>query len=263
VPAGQVVIAGEVSNLTQISDKAVLVTWIVAVATLVLGNTVALAQTDLKRLLAYSSIAHAGYLLVGLAAAFRNAAGGTEAVLGADAILFYLVTYALMTLGAFGVIIWLHTPERPVEKIDDLSGLMWTNPVPALALVLCLFSLAGIPPLAGFWGKFRIFQAALEAARGDDARLFQSLAVIGVVCAAIGAYYYLRLIVIMIFREPSDRIIVERSWPTAAAVLACTILSVWIGIFPGQLAEASRRAAADLVTLPDSTASADAQVAGR
>ena len=249
----QVIIAGEVSNLVQISDKAVVLCWILAAITLTLGNTVALAQTNLKRLLAYSSISHAGYLLVGMAAAFRNAAGGTQAVLAADAILFYLAVYALMTLGAFGVIILLHTPEKPVEKIDDLSGLWRTNRWAALAMVLCLFSLAGIPPLAGFWGKFRIFQAVLEAARGADTTTFLALTIVGVVNAAIGAYYYLRIIVIMIFRDPHHTIESRPAWPTSLAVTVCAGLSLWFGLFPGSLANATRAAGAAVIATPEPT----------
>ncbi len=119
---------GRASALDLVSDNAVILAWVLAVATMTLGNTVALAQDNLKRLLAYSSIAHAGYLLIGVAAAFRNTASGTEAVLGVDGIFFYLATYALMTLGAFGVIIALSTPERPVETVEDLAGLMRTRP---------------------------------------------------------------------------------------------------------------------------------------
>lgn len=243
--------AAEVSPLAQISDKAVLLTWVVAVVTMTLGNTVALAQDNLKRLLAYSSIAHAGYLLIGVAAAFRNGADSTSAVLGADGIVFYLATYALMTLGVFGVIIALNTPEQPVERIDDLAGLGRTHPWAALALALCLFSLAGIPPLAGFWGKFRIFQSAIEAARGDDSRTFLLLVIIGALNAAIGAYYYLRIVITMYFRDPVETPAPRAGWPTVLAVGACATLSLGLGLVPTPLAEASKASGAAAVALPN------------
>ncbi len=243
-------VAAEVSNLSFVSNKAVLLTAVLAVVTMTLGNTVALAQDNLRRLLAYSSIAHAGYLLVGLAAAFRNGPGGLESVLGADAILFYLGSYALMTLGAFGVLIALDSPSRPVEKIEDLAGLGRTHPWAAFALILCLFSLAGVPPLLGFWGKLRLFQSALEAARGDDATLFRILTIIGVLNAAIGAYYYLRIIVVMIFREPVETLTPRTGWPTILATGACASLSLVLGLLSEPLTYASRQSAQSIIQLP-------------
>jgi NADH-quinone oxidoreductase subunit N len=243
------------SFLAQISDKAVWLTAIVAVATMTLGNTVALAQDNLKRLLAYSSIAHAGYLLIGVAAAFRNGAGRGAAVLGADAVVFYLGTYALMTLGAFGVILALGTREQPVERIDDLAGLSRTHPWAALALAICLFSLAGIPPLAGFWGKLRIFQSALEVARGEDAQLFLGLVVLGAINAAIGAYYYLRIVVTMAFREPGEVLEPRPGWPALLAVGVCAGLSLFVGLVPGPLADAARMSGVAAVALPSPTGS--------
>jgi hypothetical protein len=109
-----------------------------------------------------------------------------------------------MTLGAFGVILALSTPERPVETVDDLAGLFWSRPWPAVALILCLFSLAGVPPLAGFWGKFWIFASAWSSPPPANLPSYQLLAVIGVLNAAVGAYYYLRIVVKMVL------------WPEAA-----------------------------------------------
>ncbi len=241
----------DVSNLSLVSDKGVLLAWVIAVATMTLGNTVALMQDNLKRLLAYSSIAHAGYLMIGVAVAFRNADGGRSIVLGADGIIFYLATYALMTLGAFGVIIALSTPERPVEKVDDLTGLARTRPLAALAMILCLFSLAGVPPLAGFWGKFRLFSAAIESAQGPDARTFQLLTVIGVINAAIGAYYYLRIIVVMTLKAPTETLEPRTPWATQLAVGACASLSLLLGLLPTPLAVAARESAAAVVAQPE------------
>ncbi|GIW88172.1 MAG: NADH-quinone oxidoreductase subunit N [Isosphaeraceae bacterium] len=256
-------VAAEVSGLSSISDRATLLTAILAIATMTLGNTVALAQDNLKRLLAYSSIAHAGYLLIGLAAAFRNGPEASQAVLGADGIIFYLATYALMTLGAFGVILALDAPSRPVERVDDLAGLARTQPWATLALTLCLLSLAGIPPLAGFWGKLRIFQSALEVARGPDRSLFLILATAGALNAAIAAYYYLRLIVLMIFRDPitTDSPPHHAPWPTILAIGACASLSLLLGILPAPLATVSRQAARSALELPPPPAPTPAQIA--
>ena len=165
------VLAAVVSGTSVLAEKAVVLAWVIAVATMTLGNAVALLQDDLKRLLAYSSIAHAGYLMVGVAAALAgNPTTGVSPppATGVQGIVFYLAAYALMTLGVFGAILLMDTPERPLETVDDLSGLARTRPLVALALALCLFSLAGVPPLAGFMGKFFVFTAALGAGSPDS-----------------------------------------------------------------------------------------------
>ena len=173
--------------------------------------------------------------------------------------IFYLATYALMTLGAFGVILALGTSERPVEEIDDLAGLGRTHPMAALAMGLCLFSLAGVPPLAGFWGKLRIFQSALEVARGEDAGTFQLLTVVAVVNAAIGAFYYLRIVVTMVLREPDQmtRLEPKAPWPTQLAVGACASLSLILGLLPAPISWASKAAGEAVVALPEPVETAD------
>jgi NADH-quinone oxidoreductase subunit N len=249
-----VVAAGGESS--PLGHRAVLLAWLIAVATMTLGNTVALAQENLKRLLAYSSIAHAGYLMIGVAVAFHNGAKSGGVYFGAEGILFYLTAYAMMTLGAFGVIILLSTPERPVETVDDFAGLARTHPAIALAMAVCLFSLAGIPPLAGFWGKFELFASAfaLSPTAGADGRLYWWLAVIAVLNSAIGAYYYLRIVIGMYLREPSGAPIQPRiAWPTAWAVTACTVFTVVFGLYPAPIARATRDAAVAVVTQPDPT----------
>ena len=231
-----------------LTNQAVVLAWIIAVVTMTLGNTVALAQTNLKRLFAYSSIAHAGYLMIGVTVAFRNGPSVDGITLGSESVLFYLVTYALMTLGAFAVIIALGTPERPVETVDDLAGLAKTHPVLALALAICLFSLAGIPPLAGFIGKFNLFVAAFSASTDTDATMFQSLAVIGVINSAIGAYYYLKIIVAMYYRDPVGAPLRPNlTWPTATAIGACTSLTVLFGFWAQPIYVATRESAVALV----------------
>lgn len=240
-----------------LANKAVVLAWIIAAVTLTLGNTVALLQDDLKRLLAYSSIAHAGYLMVGVTAAFRDDPGHLANFLGAQGVLFYLTAYALMTLGVFGIIIALNRPERPVETVDDLAGLGWTQPAWAFAMVLCLFSLAGVPPLAGFWGKFYIFASVLGVGSEEDAGMFRLLAVIGVLNAAIGAYYYLRIVVVMFFRPATGAPVQARAaWPTTVAVAACASLSLLFGLYPAPIARVSRQAAVASIshdTLVDDT----------
>lgn len=226
--------------------KVLLLTWIVAAVTMTLGNTLALRQEDLKRLLAYSSIAHAGYLMIGIVAALHNDVPGSQLYLGAEGLLFYLFAYALMTLGVFAVIIALNQGQGRYESVTDLSGLGRSRPLMALAMALCLFSLAGIPPLAGFWGKFQLFAAALSASRDEGSRALQLLVFIGVLNSAAGAYYYLRIVVMMYLRPApaSDSPAVARlAWPTALALTACAGLTVLFGLFPAPISRASRASA--------------------
>jgi NADH-quinone oxidoreductase subunit N len=159
----------------------------IAIASMALGAFAAIGQNNIKRLMAYSSIAHMGFALVGLAA-------GTEA--GVKGVAIYMLIYLAMTLGTFAFILAMRRREGNVEQIGDLAGLSATNPVMATILTILMFSLAGIPPLAGFWAKWYVFVAAVEAN-------LWPLAIIGVVTSVIGAYYYLRIIKIMWFDEPA------------------------------------------------------------
>jgi len=231
-------------------QKAIWLSWIIAAATMIWGNFVALLQDDLKRLLAYSSIAHAGYLMVGVTAAFANDRHGGGVYFGSESIFFYLVAYALMTLGLFGGLISLRFKDRAVETVDDLAGLGWTHPWSALGLSICLLSLSGIPPLAGFWGKFQIFASLLAAGQGDESGLYVVLAVIGMLSAAVGAYYYLRLVVVMYFRSSKEPIQVRGGWPIAAAVGACASLTVILGLFSSSLSSAAHAAAKSALPNP-------------
>ncbi|MGO9597549.1 MAG: NADH-quinone oxidoreductase subunit N [Isosphaeraceae bacterium] len=231
--------------------KAIIISWIVAAATMTLGNTMGLLQNNLKRLLAYSSIAHAGYLMIGVTVAFSNRPDRSLVYLGSESIFFYLTAYALMTLGAFGVIIALRTTDREVETVDELSGLGFTQPLPALALAICLLSLSGIPPLAGFWGKLQIFSAAFFASPGEHPGPFFLLAVIGVLNAAAGAYYYLRIVVAMYLRPARQKVECRGGWPVAVAVGACASLSLLVGLYPTPVARASRAAALAAQSTPE------------
>jgi NADH-quinone oxidoreductase subunit N len=160
-----------------------------AIASMALGSFAAIGQTNIKRLMAYSSIGHMGYALVGLAA------GSAEGVTG---VIVYLAIYLVMTLGTFACILAMRRNGRMVEDIDALAGLSRTQPMMAFLLAMLLFSLAGIPPLAGFFAKFYVFLAAIHAG-------LYALAVIGVLLSVVGAYYYLRIVKLMYFDAPAER----------------------------------------------------------
>ena len=157
----------------------------VSLASMVVGALAAIMQTNIKRLMAYSSIGHMGYALVGLAA-------GTEA--GVTGVMIYMATYIFMNIGTFAVILGMRRDGRLVENLSDLAGLSRTHPMMALALMIFMFSMAGIPPLAGFFGKWYVFMAAVNAG-------LYGLAVVGVLASVIGAFYYLRIVKIMYFDE--------------------------------------------------------------
>jgi NADH-quinone oxidoreductase subunit N len=224
--------------------------YLLAVVSMSLGNLLGLLQDNLKRLLAYSSVAHAGYMLIGLTVAPQlfqmGAVSGQkpELVGGIDAVLFYLVAYAAMTVGAFAILAYLSTPQRPVENVDDLAGLSRSHPRVALIMALFLFSLIGIPLTAGFMGKLMLFFGAVAAPGGEDHPWwFKILAFIGVLNAAIGAWYYLRVLAVMYLRAPIKPLDQGRSWPGLAAVWICAALTLAFGLYPRPLAEAARRAA--------------------
>ena len=160
----------------------------IAIASMGLGAFAAIGQTNIKRLMAYSSIGHMGFALVGLAA-------GSQA--GVSGVVLYMIIYMAMTLGAFACILAMRRADGMVENISDLSGLSRTNPMMALMLTVLMFSLAGIPPLAGFWAKYFVFLAAIQSG-------LYVLSVIGVIASVIGAYYYLRIVKVMWFDEPEQ-----------------------------------------------------------
>jgi NADH-quinone oxidoreductase subunit N len=230
--------------------KAAMLAWIIAAATMTLGNFVALLQDNLKRLLAYSSIAHAGYLMVGVAVAFANAQRGTAMYYGSEGILFYLLAYAVMTLGAFGVLIALRIGDRPVQTVQDLAGVGWTHPWFGAAMAVCLLSLSGIPPLVGFWAKFEIFSSALAAYDLGESWSFLMLAIIGMLNAAIGGYYYLRIVVMMYLSPAKETVAVRGGWPVAVSVGACAGLTVAFGLFWTPVAATARVAARSATAHP-------------
>jgi NADH-quinone oxidoreductase subunit N len=176
----------------------------ISIASMALGAFAAIGQTNIKRLLAYSSIGHMGYALVGLAA------GSAEGVRG---VIVYMAIYMIMTLGSFACVLAMRRKSGQVEEIADLAGLARTDKTLAFVLAVLMFSLAGIPPLAGFFGKYFVFMAAIKAN-------LVTLAVIGVVASVVGAYYYLRVVKIMYFDEPT-----EAFEPAVGEVKAVYVLS--------------------------------------
>ena len=201
----------------------------VAIASMALGAFAAIGQRNFKRLMAYSSIGHMGFALIGLAA-------GTQE--GVQGVLVYMAIYVAMTLGTFACILSMRRDGQMVEEIADLAGLARTKPTMAFFLAMLLFSLAGIPPLAGFFAKFYVFLAAIKAG------LF-TLAVIGVVTSVVGAYYYLAIVKIMYFDEPAKPF--EPMPYELKAVLAVTgLFNLLFFVYPSPLVEAANAAAKSL-----------------
>jgi NADH-quinone oxidoreductase subunit N len=205
-----------------------LVTFI-SILSMALGAFAAIGQANIKRLMAYSAIGHIGYALVGLAA------GGE---MGVSSVLAYMAIYLVMTLGTFAGILLMRVNGQNVENIADLSGLACTDGVMAFFLATMMFSLAGVPPLAGFFAKWYVFNAAIQAG-------LYPLAVIGVLSSAVAAYYYLRIVKVMYFDEPAPAF--DRPAPAPRAVLAATgVLVVFLFAYPGLFIEATRVAASSL-----------------
>jgi NADH-quinone oxidoreductase subunit N len=201
----------------------------VSIASMALGSFAAIGQTNIKRLMAYSSIGHMGFALVGLAS------GTAE---GAQGVLVYIAIYVAMTLGSFSVILAMKRNGQHVENISDFAGLSRTNPLLAFFFAMLLFSLAGVPPLAGFFGKFYVFVAAIRAG------LF-TLSVIGVLTSVIGAYYYLSIVKVMYFDEPLTQLDPVRV--ELRAVLAVAgLFNIFFFVYPGPLVSMASAAAKSL-----------------
>ncbi len=235
-----------------------LLLWILAILTMTLGNVLALLQDNVRRMLAYSSVAHAGYMLIGIIVAMSlpDARGissplpGVHTISGPniggiDALLVYLAAYGMMTIGAFAVILFLSTPERPVESIDDLAGLSRSHPISAASMAIFLFSLIGLPLTAGFAGKLLLFLGAFTAPSHTLAmrNLYQVLAVVAAINSAIGAIYYLRVIGVMYLRTALRPLANSRAVPTLMASMVLAAATLFFGIYPNPLARAARKAA--------------------
>jgi NADH-quinone oxidoreductase subunit N len=193
------------------------VLWVIAAATMIVGTVVGVAQSNVKRMLAYSSIAHGGYLLMALVSAND---------VGKGALLFYLLAYAVTNLGAFGVIGLLETPTRPNDKVRDFAGLWNDHPGLAILMTIFLLSLGGFPPLGGFIAKWYVFTAAMKAG-------YTWLAIIGVLTSVVSVFFYLRVIVVM-YMTPASEPLRLPAIPriAAAALVASAVIVIYLGILP-------------------------------
>ena len=204
---------------------------VMAILTMTLGNVVAIVQNNVKRLLAYSSIAHAGYALVGFVAA-GAATEPTQRTAALSAVTFYLLTYAVMNIGAFAVVQLIARNGDRRTSIEDYNGIGFESPVLAFSLSLFMLSLLGMPLTAGFIGKVMVFGAAIDQG-------YYILVVIGVLNTAVSAYYYLRLIIVMFFGERTTAWTAPRIPASIALALALTVLGViYLGVFPGRVINA-------------------------
>ncbi|WP_443082682.1 NADH-quinone oxidoreductase subunit NuoN [Thalassospira sp. CH_XMU1420-2] len=202
---------------------------LISILSMAVGSFAALRQENIKRLMAYSSIGHVGFALVGLAAGTKD---------GVTGILVYLGIYLVMNLGTFAVILCMRRNDRMAEEITDLAGLAKTKPLMAAITAILMFSMAGIPPLAGFFGKFYVFKAAVDAG-------LVTLAVIGLVTSVVSAYYYLRIIKVMYFDEPVEGF--DRNGTEMNVIMAvATIVILAFVFFPNLLMDSAAAAAASL-----------------
>jgi NADH-quinone oxidoreductase subunit N len=207
------------------------VLWVLAACTMILGSVVGVAQTNLKRMLAYSSIAHGGYLLVALAA------GGE---VGRASILFYLVVYAVTNVGAFAVLALLGTPGRPMESLDEYRGLWRASPVMAGLLTVFLLSLGGFPPTAGFVAKWYVFSAAVSTGQFG-------LAIIGVLTSVVSVFFYLRIVVMMYMTDTGEAPAVPAVPRPAMAALSLSVIALfYLGVLPTRLLDLAARSVAGM-----------------
>jgi NADH-quinone oxidoreductase subunit N len=196
---------------------------VIAAITITLGNISAVRQENVKRMLAYSSISHAGVLLVGLCAM------GLGSPTGKSSLIFYLIAYSLTTMGAFAVVSYIGSKDRERLLVDDWSGLASRHPGAALAMTICLLSLGGIPPTGGFFAKFYIFKSAMEVYDGQ----LLWLVIVGVVNSAISVYYYLRIVTAMYFRESNEPFAPSKAASLLFVIAICPLIILEMGIMPG------------------------------
>jgi NADH-quinone oxidoreductase subunit N len=199
----------------------------IAIGSMFVGAFAAIVQTNIKRLMAYSSIGHVGFVLVGIAA------GST---LGIQGVLIYLAIYLFMNVGVFAVILSMRQKGRLVEGIDDLAGLSKTHPAMAFVMAVLMFSMAGVPPLAGFWGKFYVFMAAVEAGQ-------YTLAIVGLLSSVVSAYYYLRIIKVMYFDEPVEAFDKPVGTSMGLVMAVSTIVILAFTLIPAPLVTSAKAAA--------------------
>jgi NADH-quinone oxidoreductase subunit N len=191
---------------------------------MIIGNISAVAQSSVKRMLAYSSVAHAGYMLSGVAAANHE---------GETGILFYLIAYTFMNIGAFAIVSWVEQKDDKKLTFDDYAGLSVRQPALAALMSVFMFSLAGIPPFAGFFGKYYVFLSAVKAD-------MTWLAIVGVLTSLISAYYYLRLVVVMYFREGDADVDTPVPLTAMIAVIVAAVLVLALGVYPSLIVGITR-----------------------
>lgn len=244
---------------------------VLSVLTMTIGNVCALWQKNIRRLLAYSSIAHGGYLLIGLAtAAGASAVPAANLSGGVTAMLFYVIVYALATMGVFAALAYLGSENREVSGMEEIAGLGRSQPLVAGAIAVFMFSLAGVPPLAGFWGKLTLFGSAVEVAisplENGMPAWFTALAVVGVMNAAIAAAYYLRVVAVMYFQPEHSAVSAGGGRGALVGALICAALVVGAGLLPSSLLSMTTQAEAKLQLKPVASSvqsPAAAQVASR
>ncbi|SHG07583.1 NADH-quinone oxidoreductase subunit N [Jatrophihabitans endophyticus] len=208
--------------------------WAAAIASMVVGAVFGLTQTDVKRILAYSSIAHAGFILVGLLAVDRNGHLGKD---GISSVLFYVLTYGFSTLAAFGLLMVVRDSEGEATRLAQWSGLAKKSPAVAITMTVLLMSMAGIPLTSGFTGKFFVFRAAFSDAG--------PLVVIALISSAIAAFFYLRIVVLMFFADPPENAptIAIPGWSTSIALTFGVVVTVVLGVFPQPILDLATKAA--------------------
>jgi len=208
-------------------DDWVQIIWFLSAASMTLAAFAAIAQTNIKRLMAYSSIGNMGYALIGLVALSKD---------GLGSVIVYMTIYMVMTAGAFGLILCMRRDGKAVDRIEDLAGLSTNAPVMAYALAILMFSMSGIPPMAGFFGKLLVFEAAIAAE-------FYVLAILGVLTSVVAAYYYLRVIKVMFFDPPVDKFDTDISFARRAVIFLSIIFVLGFIIIPSPFIETARQAA--------------------
>ena len=199
---------------------------VLAVASIALGNVVAIAQTNLKRMLAYSTISHMGFLALGIMSGSDN---------GYSSAMFYLITYVVMTLGSFGMILLLARAGFEAEEINDFKGLNQKSKWYAFVMLVLMFSLTGLPPTAGFFAKLAVLQAAWESG-------FGAVVVFAVLMSVIGAFYYLRVVKVMYMDAPAGEITIDERADTRWTLTAMAVVTLVLGVMPGPLMEVCVRA---------------------
>ena len=222
-------LTGPFGNLTDAWQQILAV---LSAASMILGAVAAIYQTSLKRLLAYSSIGHMGYAAMALA---------TGDTLGIKALLIYISLYVVMGLGSFACILSLRRQRQSLDHLDDLKGLSTQNPTLAFCLAALMFSMAGIPPLAGFFGKYYVFIAAI------DAELY-GLALIGVLCSVVSAFYYLRIVKLMYFDDTLDSVDTPKELLPSLIISFMTLFVILFCIFPSLLIDLAETIAQQLMT---------------